>query len=186
MPNKLTERRRRFVEAYLLNPNATVAAREAGYSTHTAHVLGSRQLKRPDVQTAIKEAQTKATEAAGITIEWIADRLQTEATTAEKPADRTRALELLGKWRGMFIERVQSITYDTTPLQEFSIEELRAFALAKRPLVESLALSEGKQGAIQGPGEAKGSEPEGAGAQASGYDRERVTPVRVTPVRVTP
>ncbi len=42
-----------FVAEYLKNPNATAAARAAGYSEASAHTQGSRLLQRIDIQAAI-------------------------------------------------------------------------------------------------------------------------------------
>ncbi|WP_301859560.1 terminase small subunit [uncultured Megasphaera sp.] len=50
---KLTERQRRFVEAYIETGNATEAARRAGYSEKTARVTGQENLLKPAIQQAI-------------------------------------------------------------------------------------------------------------------------------------
>lgn len=53
----LTERERRFVEAYFTEPNATAAAIKAGYSAKNAKQLAEQTLKRPAVEAAIKRRQ---------------------------------------------------------------------------------------------------------------------------------
>lgn len=64
---KLTERQRRFVEAFIETGNAAEAARRAGYSKKTAHVTGVENLSKPNVKKAIEkrlkeiEAQKTAT-----------------------------------------------------------------------------------------------------------------------------
>ncbi|MDO4920938.1 MAG: terminase small subunit [Phascolarctobacterium sp.] len=52
---KLTERQRRFVEAYIETGNATKAAIMAGYSKKTAATIGAENLIKPNIQKAIKE-----------------------------------------------------------------------------------------------------------------------------------
>ncbi|MDB5471704.1 MAG: terminase small subunit [Caulobacter sp.] len=52
----LTARQRRFVEAYLAEPNATAAAVRAGYKPWTAGQIGYQQLQRPNVQAALNAA----------------------------------------------------------------------------------------------------------------------------------
>ena len=55
MPRKLTERQRRFVEAYLVSRNATQAARDAGYSPRSAPVGGPTLLRRAYIADALRE-----------------------------------------------------------------------------------------------------------------------------------
>lgn len=58
--SKLNARQLRFVEAYVVLPNAAAAAREAGYSKATADRIGSRLLKNAGVKAAIAEHQARA------------------------------------------------------------------------------------------------------------------------------
>lgn len=55
MRKKLTERQRRFVDAYVETGNATKAAIMAGYSKKTAAVIGAENLKKPYIKRAIEE-----------------------------------------------------------------------------------------------------------------------------------
>jgi phage terminase small subunit len=59
MTNKLTEKQRRFVEAYMGKAagNATEAARLAGYkgSENTLKAVGSENLTKPDIAAAVKK-----------------------------------------------------------------------------------------------------------------------------------
>lgn len=50
---KLTERQRRFVEAFIETGNAAEAARRAGYSKKTAYSIGNENLKKPEIKYAI-------------------------------------------------------------------------------------------------------------------------------------
>lgn len=56
---KLTPKQERFVAAYLINPNATQAAIEAGYSEATAKQQGSRLLTNVDVLARLTNKQQK-------------------------------------------------------------------------------------------------------------------------------
>ena len=69
----LTERERRFVEAFMgpAAGNATDAAKRAGYAKGSAAVTASRLLRKANVQDAIKERAEKA----GITRERVLDEL---------------------------------------------------------------------------------------------------------------
>jgi len=55
----LTPKQQRFVEEYLIDLNATQAAIRAGYSEKTAYSVGHENLKKPEIQKAIEEAQGK-------------------------------------------------------------------------------------------------------------------------------
>jgi phage terminase small subunit len=70
----LTPRQLRFVEEYLLDLNATAAARRAGYSPKTAEVQGSRLLRNVKVQSEIQQLQCERSERTKISV----DRVLTE------------------------------------------------------------------------------------------------------------
>lgn len=57
----LTEYQRRFVEAYLIEPNATRAAITAGYSKRSAYSTGQENLKKPVISAALERARAKRT-----------------------------------------------------------------------------------------------------------------------------
>ena len=54
MPRQLTERQRRFVEAYLVCRNASQAARDAGYSPDSAGSWGPTLLRRSHIAAALR------------------------------------------------------------------------------------------------------------------------------------
>ena len=102
----LTAKQRAFIEAY--TGNATEAAIKAGYSKDTAYSIGQENLKKPEIQQAIRERESKRLSPA------IAkrDRLlefwtQTMEDTDIYIKERLRASELLGKAQGVFLERVE-------------------------------------------------------------------------------
>ena len=55
----MTPKQRRFVEEYLVDLNATQAAKRAGYSPRSARTRGSRLLRNAAVAAAIAKAQNK-------------------------------------------------------------------------------------------------------------------------------
>ena len=100
----LSERQRRFCEYYAADPNATEAAKAAGYSEKTARSQGQRLLTDVDIMRYVRELQDKA--AAG----RIATMTQTKAfwsdvmnDPTERTADRLKASELLAKAAGEFL-----------------------------------------------------------------------------------
>lgn len=52
---KLTEKQRRFVAAYIKTGNAAEAARQAGYKKTTADAIGRENLRKPTVRNAIEK-----------------------------------------------------------------------------------------------------------------------------------
>lgn len=56
---KLTPKQERFVEEYLVDLNATAAARRAGYSEKTADRIGAELLGKTWVREAIEKAKTQ-------------------------------------------------------------------------------------------------------------------------------
>ena len=105
----MNEKQRRFAEAYAANPNATEAAKAAGYSGKTARSQGQRLLTNVDVQKHIKELQAKADE------ERIASVTEIKIFWSEmmkdkgrKDSDRLKASDLLAKAAGVFLNGKES------------------------------------------------------------------------------
>lgn len=53
---RLTEKQARFVAEYLVDLNATEAAKRAGYSEKTAYSIGFENLRKPEIQEEIQQA----------------------------------------------------------------------------------------------------------------------------------
>ncbi len=70
----MTPRQRRFVEEYLVDLNATGAAKRAGYTVRSAKDHGYRLLKNPAVAAAVAKAQAKRAARTRVS----ADRVVTE------------------------------------------------------------------------------------------------------------
>jgi phage terminase small subunit len=125
----LNERQARFVEEYLVDLNATAAAKRAGYSEKTAYSIGQRLLKKVEVQARIEELQKQRSAKVLLDAEWVLNRLKEisdKCMTAEPvmefdPVERTmvhngeyqfdssganRATELIGKHLGMFKDKL--------------------------------------------------------------------------------
>ncbi|WWT39843.1 hypothetical protein [Microcystis phage Mwe-JY25] len=78
-PATLTDRERRFVEAYLLNPDATKAAIAAGYSPRGAASTGHDVLHRPRVSEAIAKEMEERARRTRIDADALLTRLAEEA-----------------------------------------------------------------------------------------------------------
>ena len=60
---RLTEKQKRFVDEYLIDLNATAAAKRAGYSTKTAYAIGNENLKKPNICNYINQRLKELKEA---------------------------------------------------------------------------------------------------------------------------
>lgn len=123
----LNPRQARFVAEYVKTGNATQAYLDAGYqcSRSTAEKVASRLLRHAGVAAAVARARETAAKAAECNAEWVLRKLREVAErcmTAEPVLDRegnptgeytfnaagaNRALELIGKQQGMFVDRVR-------------------------------------------------------------------------------
>ena len=71
----LTPKQQRFVDEYLVDLNATDAARRAGYSENTARQTGAENLSKPDIARAIQVAQAERSKSTGLTAERVVQEL---------------------------------------------------------------------------------------------------------------
>lgn len=106
----LTPKQARFVQEYLVDLNATAAAKRAGYSERTAYSIGQRLLKNVEIQKALQTARAALQERTGITMYYVLTKLKEVADADASDAqdsdlrfsNKLRALELLGKHLGVF------------------------------------------------------------------------------------
>lgn len=130
-----SERRMRFIDAFLEEPNATKAALKAGFAAPSAHVTGGRLLRHPLVIAALEERRAALREAAGIDAQWVVQRLRLisdRCIQGEPVIDRegnqtgewkfdaagaNKATELLGKTLGIFRDKVEVTGKDGGPLE---------------------------------------------------------------------
>ena len=103
----MTEKQRRFVAAYVQEPNGAQAARRAGYSQKHAAQAASRLLKEPEIRQALRgivevyagaEPEEILRELRAVAFADASD----ENGSRVKFSSKLRALELLGKNMGLF------------------------------------------------------------------------------------
>lgn len=108
----MTPKQARFVSEYLIDLNATAAAKRAGYSEKTADKIGPELLGKTSVSEAIAVAIRKREKKTEITAEYVLSNLKTivERCMSSSEFDArgaAKALELLGKHLGMFTDKVK-------------------------------------------------------------------------------
>ncbi len=101
----LTQKQKLFVEAYLANPNATAAARKAGYAGNdkTLAQVAAENLRKPYIAELIKERVRDAI----ITADEILTGVKQIALKANRDADKLKAYELLGKHLAMWTDKTE-------------------------------------------------------------------------------
>lgn len=120
---KLTPKQARFAEEYLIDLNGTQAAIRAGYSPKTAYSMGNKNLKNPAIKALIEknrarlQQQTEITQARVLnelaaiafadSTDFTANGVPVVAKALHKTASKLKALEMLGKHLGLFIDRVE-------------------------------------------------------------------------------
>jgi phage terminase small subunit len=151
---KLTERQKRFVDEYVITGNASMAARNAGYSEKTAFRTGQENMQKPAIKAAIdaklKEIESHKTATAQEVIEFLTSVMRGEitekvvttesvavgvsrVTLVDKPPtinDRTKAADQLLKRFG------KPIKLEEKEMQ-LRIEKLKAEAEALKAVKES-------------------------------------------------
>lgn len=94
MARKLTPKQQLFVQEYLIDLNATAAARRAGYSEKNADKIGSELLGKTRVSAAIREAMAEREKRTAITQDRVLNELA--AVAFANGADFARVTDRYG------------------------------------------------------------------------------------------
>jgi len=104
--SKLSDKMEKFCQEYLLDLNASQAAKRAGYSKKTAPFIGAENLKKPQIKKRIAELKVKLQKKVGVTPEMITEGFKKIAfgkkSKTLKNKDRISAMENLGKHIGYY------------------------------------------------------------------------------------
>ena len=130
---KLSYQKEKFVNAYLLDPNQTKAAKTAGYSEKSAKSIGYQLMKNKAIQHAIQEARAQFNGDTGNEFDKIINelwRLSKRYDRLKQGSVSVRALELIGKMRGCLEEKIKAelVIKDggrTKEYEDLSDDELR-------------------------------------------------------------
>jgi phage terminase small subunit len=97
----LTPKQKIFCEEYIVDWNATRAAKVAGYSEKTAYSIGSENLSKPEIQAYIEEIQKDLQKIAGVS--RLSTLRELDKVIDDKDAqhrDKMKALEIRNKMLG--------------------------------------------------------------------------------------
>lgn len=125
MENKLTAKQQLFVDYYLVDLNATQAAKKAGYSERNADKIGPELLGKTRVKAAIQKAMDERSQRTKIDADYVLKGIQgviERCEQAEPVLDREgnptgeytfqaasalKGYELLGKHLKLFTDKVE-------------------------------------------------------------------------------
>jgi phage terminase small subunit len=99
----LTAKQAMFVAEYLIDLNATQAAKRAGYSAKTAHVIGPENLGKPAIAAEVAKAQAERSARTNIDIDWVIKKLAKEAKRESKGSSHSARVSALGQLRQHFV-----------------------------------------------------------------------------------
>lgn len=127
---KLNARQKAFCEFYVASGNATESAIKAGYSNNYANAQTYKLLEKVGIKKYIKELQEKAKTSRIMTAierrEFLTELIK---NGNEKAADRLKALDILNKMDGEYMEKIQMTgELKTNPFKELTLEELKRIA----------------------------------------------------------
>lgn len=112
---KLTDKQEMFCLEYLKDLNGTQAAIRAGYSEDSARQIATENLSKPSIENRLQQLLKERTKAVNIEIDDILqDIIDTRKVAAEqdKHSDRLKANELLGKYKKMWVDKVENQPLD--------------------------------------------------------------------------
>ena len=127
---KLNARQKTFCEFYVASGNATESAIKAGYSNNYANAQTYKLLEKVGIKEYIKELQEKAKTSRIMTAierrEFLTELIKNRN---EKAADRLKALDILNKMDGEYMEKIQMTgEIKTNPFKELTLDELKRIA----------------------------------------------------------
>ena len=110
----MTDKQKAFVDEYLVDLNASAAARRAGYSERTAGAEAVKLMGKPEIQAAISEAKAERSRRTEITADYVLNNLRNIAERCMieedfNPAGANKALELLGKHLGLWTDKQETV-----------------------------------------------------------------------------
>ena len=156
--DKLTNKQRLFCKEYLVDLNASAAARRAGYSEKTAHRSGQENMQKCAVREYLQKLMTKREEKVEITADYVLGVIKETVDRCRQVKPVTDALgqpimvetpdgelaaafkfdaknvlkgsELLGKHINLFVEQVNLQTDPSSPLGKL----LLSIASSSKPI----------------------------------------------------
>lgn len=141
MASKLTAKQQAFCEEYMIDLNATQAAKRAGYGEKNAKQQGTENLANPSIQEELARLKSERSERTEITADEVLRDIVTIKDTCIKNGKSNpalKALEMLGRHLGLFptskLEltgvgggpvQIEASPIDLTKLSDTDLKELK-------------------------------------------------------------
>lgn len=134
---KMTPKQEAFCREYVIDFNATQAAIRSGYSEKTAGAVGFENLKKPEIQKKVEELKAAATQKAEVSVQDVLCGIRTIAEDeGATNRDKLKAWELLGRYNGMFTDRIESRVQQVVEEKGTPEEYAKKVAEATREIME--------------------------------------------------
>ena len=134
---KMTPKQNRFCEEYIIDLNATQAAIRAGYSQKAARAIAAENLSKPDIQKKVEELKAAATKKAEVSVQDVLCGIRSIAEDeGATNRDKLKAWELLGRYNGMFTDRIESRVQQVVDEKGTPEEYAQRVAEATREILE--------------------------------------------------
>lgn len=124
----LTDKQRLFCHEYLKDLNGTQAAIRAGYSENSAKEIASQNLTKIEVSEYLEKLKNEKFSKVNIEVDDILnDIIETRkaAAQSDKLNERLKANELLGKYKKMWVDRVDNHYPDGHPLEAMDFAKVK-------------------------------------------------------------
>jgi len=173
---ELTKKQRRFCEEFLLDLNATRAAKRAGYSERSAYSIGEENLRKPEIQKYIRRSVEQRSIRTRISCDRVLEELAKIAFAQDGVATRNKlkALNMLAKHLGLFeMQRHEYPEFPPDPEEKLkayleAISEKESPALAVFRLLPPIPQEKVRKALIEKLEQEKHAEP--GKATASGFE----------------
>jgi len=108
----LTPKQSMFCKEYLIDQNATRAAKQVGYSEKTAYSIGQRLLKKVEIKKELEKLQKGRLQRVEITADYVLNNIKTIGERCMnkkkfKEIGALKAQELLGKHLKLFTDKLE-------------------------------------------------------------------------------
>jgi len=114
----MTNKQTLFIKYYLTHFNATKAALDAGYNPNTATEIGYENLTKPHIKKEIEEEVKRVVERSDEKIAKLIKKLDDMIDDPEtRPADKLKAMDMLGKYLKMFTDRIEVSGQNGEPIE---------------------------------------------------------------------
>ena len=128
----MTPKQERFAQEYMVDMNATAAAKRAGYSEHTAMEQGYQLLQKPSVRLAIQDLQAELRERTAVTVESVTHQLREAYDVAESNGQAGAMVQAsmgIAKLHGLLVDKIEQrqVADDMSPAElETELERVQA------------------------------------------------------------